>query len=147
MIPNLFPIASRLFANFDTVVETPVITGAGDLVDIPDFSPRPPWTEVAVVVPEEIIVGHGTREKVPIGYQRWVFGISIPCTEGWPDKLNVDDTYERSFAILQKRDVLSAHTFKGRIVAINVVGFHDDHWTGVIALHVIHIKRMLDLVI
>lgn len=146
MIPELYPIASRLFVNHGKIGEIPLSTEASDLVDFPEFNPKHPWIDLVAVTPIAAIVGSGTREKVPVGYQRLTFNVSIPYGEKWPSDLNADDSKEVLFALLQKREVLIAYTFTGRVVAVNVF-FQEDHWVGTISLHAHHVKKLLDRVV
>lgn len=148
MIPELQPVESLLFINADAHEhkQYPTETDAGELLELPRFTPKLPWVMVIAARPKRVIAGNFGREKVPVNYQKWIFDVKLPYLERWPDILNTDGTGEFPFALLQKIDVIKAYIFLGRIVGVHVE-FAEDYWQGQIAMHVTRLKQLMDRVV
>lgn len=148
MIPELTPTNSMLLFNpeADERKQYPIERDAGELVELPSFTPVAPWQTVVAVTPRGVRSGAIGKDSVPIGYQRWILGVNIPYANGWPDALDADGSIELPFALLQKQDVLVAYVFMGRVAGIEVE-LNNDHWNGMIVLHVTRLKRLVDRVV
>ena len=145
MIPELFPKPSKLLINPRAVGGAyPIEKDAGELVNLPEFSAKDPWEELVVVTPKQVVIGSSGKDKVPVGFQKWVFNVSIPFSDKWPDSLNTEDTGEIPFALIQKRDTLIAYVFIGKMIGISVEFGVGDCWRGQMVMYAQRVRRLMD---